>query len=66
MKHNHKAMEIDCIDLTQIVDEEELVLAYRIAGSNIPCNSMQLNHPEPTTGLLSCRQPDVPGWEIRF
>lgn len=43
MKHNHKAMEIDCIDLTQLVDEKELVLAYRIASSNIPCNSMPLN-----------------------
>jgi hypothetical protein len=66
MKHNHKAVKIDCIDLTLLVDEEELVLAYRMASSNIPCNSMPLNHPGLMTGLLSCRQPDVLRWEIRF
>jgi hypothetical protein len=66
MKHNHKAVKIDCIDLTQLVDEEELVLACRKASSNIPCNSMPLNHAGSTTGLLSCRQPDVLRWEIRF
>ena len=37
--HNHKAVKIDCIDLTQLVDEEELVLAYRMASSNIRCRS---------------------------
>jgi hypothetical protein len=38
------AMSIDCIDLAQLIDEEDWVLRYRLAGSNIPCNSTPLNH----------------------
>jgi hypothetical protein len=38
------AMRIDYIDLAQLIDEEDWVLRYRLAGSNIPCNSTPLNH----------------------
>jgi len=38
------AMKVDCINLMQLIDEEDWVLGQFLASSNITGNSTPLNH----------------------